>query len=116
MPSKDPLQRFEDILENITRIEKFTSGMDSAAFAADDKTHDAVERCLERISEAAKKLGSAAEEICSEIPWPQIRAAGNILRHEYDRIDRSRIWIMVERDLPPLKIAVDRAIKSLRKG
>ena len=29
VPSKDPIQRFEDILENIFRIEELTAGMDS---------------------------------------------------------------------------------------
>ncbi len=34
--------------------------MDLAAFERDDKTYDAVERYLERISEAAAKLGDLA--------------------------------------------------------
>jgi len=57
VPSKDPVQRFEDILENILLIEEFTNGMDLNAFLEDLKTRDATERCMERISEAAKKLG-----------------------------------------------------------
>ena len=54
MPSKDPVQRFEDILENIILIEQFTSEMDLNAFLEDLKTRNATERCMERISEAAK--------------------------------------------------------------
>ena len=34
--------------------------MDSTAFEEDRKTYDAVERCLERISEAVTKLGDLA--------------------------------------------------------
>ena len=52
MPSSDPIQRFEDILDNVGRIEGYTTGMDAHAFLEDTKTYDAVERCLERISEA----------------------------------------------------------------
>ena len=114
MPSKDPIQRFEDILENINRIEDFTAGMDLTAFVEDLKTSNATERCLERISEAAKKLGDAAEQFCPAIPWPHVRAIGNFLRHEYDRIDIGRIWLMIEDDLPPLKTAVQAALKQLR--
>jgi uncharacterized protein with HEPN domain len=91
VPSKDPLQRFEDILENIARIEEFTDGMDMAAFVEDLKTSDAAERCLERISEAAKKLGDTAVELCPGVPWPAVRALGNLLRHEYDRVDIARV-------------------------
>ena len=64
MPSKDPIQRFEDILENAILIEEFTKGMDLNSFLDDFKTRNATERCLERISEAAKKLGDPAEELC----------------------------------------------------
>ena len=54
MPSSDPVRRFEDILANIRRIEEHTSGViDLSAFAQDALVYDAVERCLERISEAA---------------------------------------------------------------
>jgi uncharacterized protein with HEPN domain len=35
--------------------------MDATTFLEDLKTYDAVERCLERINEAAKKLGSVPE-------------------------------------------------------
>jgi uncharacterized protein with HEPN domain len=81
VPSKDPIQRFENILENVALMEEFTAGMDVAAFTEDLKTSNAAERCLERISEAAKKLGGVAEELCPGIPWPQLRAIGNLLRH-----------------------------------
>lgn len=113
MPSNSPNQRFEDIAENIRRIEVFTTGLDADDFLADLKTYDAVERCLERISEAAKKLDATADELCPEIPWPSIRGLGNLLRHEYDRIDGTRIWFLIERDLPGLRVAVERALKSL---
>jgi uncharacterized protein with HEPN domain len=75
VPSKDP------------SIEEHTAGMDDeAAFEENHLVYDAVERCLERIGEAAKKLGSDAEELCPEIPWPNIRGLGNVLRHEYDMV------------------------------
>lgn len=110
MPSRDPLHRFEDILENIALIENFTSGMDLRSFSEDSKTSSAVERCLERISEAAKKLEGHSEACCPEIAWPQLRALGNLLRHEYDRVDLIRIWLLIEDNLPPLRRAVKRAI------
>ena len=37
MPSKDPIQRFADILENIILIEEFTRGMDLNAYQEDLK-------------------------------------------------------------------------------
>jgi len=115
VPSSDPVQRLTDILENIARIREFTAGLDLTAFVRDLKTCDAVERCLERISEAANKLGDMAVDLCPDIPWPQIRAIGNRLRHEYDRIDAARIWFMLERDLAPLKAAVLSALNKVQE-
>jgi len=113
VPSSDPARRLQDILENISRIEEFVAGIDIEIFRTDHKTRDAVERCLERICEASKKLGSVAEELCPGIPWPPIRALGNFLRHEYDRIEVDRIWFMIERDVPAIKVAVRLALERL---
>jgi uncharacterized protein with HEPN domain len=88
------------------------AGMSLEGFAVDLKPSNAVERCLERISEAATKLEGQAETLCPEIPWPQVRALGNMLRHEYDRIDVVRIWLLIEDNLPPLKAAVESVLKS----
>ena len=95
MPSKDPIQRFEDILENISRIEEFTAGLDLEAFGHNAQTFYAVKHALLIISEGAKKLDPTAEELCPALPWPSVRGIGNLLRHEYDRVDIARIWRVV---------------------
>jgi uncharacterized protein with HEPN domain len=90
--------------------------MDLNAFTEDVKTRNATERCMERISEAAKKLGELAEELCPTVPWPSVRALGNFLRHEYDRVDPGRVWLMIEDDLDLLKAASQQALERLRRG
>ena len=57
-----------------------------------------------------------AEILCPELPWAQVRALGNMLRHEYDRIDVVRIWLLVEDNLPPLKAGAERVLKAGGKG
>src|ERR1039458_1383582 len=59
-PSDKPARHLEDIVENAQAIRRYVAGMDVTAFAKDQKTYNAVERCLERISEAAAKLGDMA--------------------------------------------------------
>ncbi len=114
MPSSKPARRFEDILENARAIERYTEGMDLRGFVADAKTRDAVERCLERMSEAAAKLGEAAPELAPEQPWQQIRSLGNRIRHEYDRLRVERLWEIVKDDLPSLRAACELALEKLR--
>ena len=88
--------------------------MDFAAFEQDQKTSDAVERCLERISEAAAKLGDLAQVLMPEQPWPQIRALGNRLRHDYDGVSAGRLWDIIQADLPGLFAACKEALAGLR--
>ena len=75
---------------------------------------DAVERCLLRISEAARKLSAVLDEIAPG--QPDVRAVGNVLRHEYDAVDPAVIWQIVEKDLVPLHQAVEKAIRDLGDG
>ena len=74
MPSSRPDIRFLDILDNIRLIQSYVEGMDRVAFDADSRTRDAVERCLERLSEAATKLGQQAEQLAPGMPWRAVRA------------------------------------------
>jgi uncharacterized protein with HEPN domain len=61
-------------------------------------------------------LGALAEELCPAVPWPNVRALGNFLRHEYDRVDAARLWLMIEDDLGPLKAAAQNALERLRQA
>lgn len=106
MPFKDTLAPFRDILVSIEKIERFVAGMDLVAFSEDEKTVSAVERELQKVSEAAVRLGQEAEQLCPGPPWADIRGIGNWLRHQYDRVDLETIWTTVERDLVDLKSAV----------
>jgi uncharacterized protein with HEPN domain len=111
VPSSDPIRRFEDILDNIERIERFTRGMDFAAFSANDQAVYAVNHALLILSEAASKLGEEADQLCPGIRWDDIRGLGNRLRHDYDNINLIRIWLIVEQELVPLKAAVTKALQ-----
>ena len=113
MPSSDPVQRFSDIIQNIEAIERDTAGMDLRAFAMADQTIRAIKYSLLIVSEAAVKLGDLAADLCPSVPWRDIRGLGNRLRHDYESIDVVRIWLLVERDLPPLKAACRDALRGL---
>jgi uncharacterized protein with HEPN domain len=113
VPSSDPVQRFTDIIENIDRIEQFTKGLNAATFASNDQVTFAVKYALMVISEAAVKLGDTAPGLRPGIPWREIRGLGNRLRHDYDTVDLARIWLVIERDLPPLKAACQDALRVL---
>jgi uncharacterized protein with HEPN domain len=70
--------------EAIESIEQFIAGMTEAGFLADRKTQAAVERCIEIVPEASRRLPEEMRSRHAEIPWRKVAGVGNILRHEYD--------------------------------
>lgn len=116
MPSEQLIRRFEDILDNISRIERFTADLDFSSFVADEQVLFAVLHALLIISESARKLAKAAETLAPGQPWRSIRSLGNILRHAYDDVEPEPIWRIVRDELPGLKAAVEQALMHLRGG
>ena len=116
LPSEKPARRLRDIIENAAAIERYVVGLDMVGLGDDVKTRDAIERCLERISEAAAKLGDEASELVPGQPWPEIRALGNRLRHEYDRVRVDRLWTIIVQDLPSLRTACEAGLAKLEGG
>jgi len=103
MPSKNPVQRLCDIVENIDAIEAFTARMDFATFAADRKTVYAVVRALEIISEASRRLPDELKGRHPDVDWLAVSAAGNIYRHEYEAVDERLVWHTVRHSLGTLR-------------
>jgi uncharacterized protein with HEPN domain len=115
VPSRhDPADSLADILENVARIGSYLHDMDRQAFERDGKARDAVERCLERICEAAHRLGGRASELIPHQPWSDIRGMGNRLRHAYDRLDLDMLWNTVQDRLPSLAADTRQALERLR--
>lgn len=103
--------RLQDIVENIDRIEGYVAGFELSSFALDGRTVDAVERCLQRITEAVIKIGpERMAAISPTTPVDAVRGLGNMLRHDYDRVDLATIWRTVKESLPELRADCLRAL------
>ncbi len=112
----DPAELLNDILTDIANIEQFTQGADQTSFELNDQVAYAVKYALLRISEAAYRLGDRAPELCPEVQWRDVRGLGNRLRHAYDSINSRLIWLIVEKDLAPLKAAAQGALRKFMEG
>ena len=112
MSSKDAARRLHDILANVERIRRYIRGTSAQRFAADEKTQDAVERCLLRISEAARKIGSDLDEKYPTVEFPKLRQLGSVLRHDYDEVDPELLWRTVTERLDALEAACRQELAS----
>jgi uncharacterized protein with HEPN domain len=113
MPSKNPTQRLQDILENINAVREFTSGLNQESFLSNRMTVYAVTRALEIISEASRRLPADLKARHPELDWTAIAAAGNIYRHEYETVDQILLWNTVRSDLDVLETTVPDELRRL---
>ncbi|MGA8759999.1 MAG: HepT-like ribonuclease domain-containing protein [Stellaceae bacterium] len=105
-----------DIRDNIRLAEQFASGLSVEALRADRRTFYAVTRCLEIISEAARRLPQNLRNRHSELPWRAIMGAGNVYRHDYDNVAEEIVWRTVQNNLAPLLAAVERELARAPKN
>jgi uncharacterized protein with HEPN domain len=99
-------QALHDILDNAILARGFVSGMSLGEFLSDQRTVYAVTRCLEIISEAARRLSEQTRSRHPSLPWRAIMGAGNIYRHNYDNVAEMMLWRTVTSGIEPLLIAV----------
>ena len=104
-----------DILEAINRVEEITRGRTLAEFRQSWQLRWTVQRAIEIISEASRAIPDELKRTRPEIPWPQVRGIGNILRHEYQGLSDPIIWRVVTDELPSLKATIEAMMDALEE-
>jgi uncharacterized protein with HEPN domain len=105
-----------DILDNISRIERFTKGITFEQFSTDEKTYFATIQCIEIIGEAAKHIPVSVRSGYPDVPWNDMAGMRDKLIHAYFGTDPISVWKVVIEDLPVLKPFIENAQKSLEIG
>ena len=104
-----------DILDTIARVETKISGKEFEEFQSDWEFRFVLQRALEVVSEATRRLPDELKAARPEIHWRSIAAIGNILRHEYHTISDRVVWNAVHQDFPKLKAAIEAIAASRRQ-
>ena len=80
--------------------------MDFEQFVADRRVRQLVERNLEIISEASRRIPDRLKATEPNVPWREIAGIGNVLRHDYGEVRPEIIWGVRTHRLAVLKAAV----------
>jgi uncharacterized protein with HEPN domain len=105
-PERDPAHLW-DMLQAARGIVASVRDLTLDRYAADENLRLAVERRIEIIGEAARRVSEELKRAHPEIPWQRIVGQRNVLIHEYDEIDDERIWNLAIRDIPHLIAALE---------
>ena len=91
-----------DILDAISRIEKYSSA-DRSAFDSDELLQIWMIHHIQTIGEAVNRLSNELKSAHPEVPWSLIVGMRNILIHAYFGVDLEAVWSAVQNDVPRLK-------------
>lgn len=100
-----------DVLAEVDEIEAAVAGRTIEDFRREWLLHRSVERGIEIISEACRRLPPELQQRRPEVPWKEIIGIGSVLRHEYHRVSQTVIWGVATRHLHVLRAAVE-ALRS----
>lgn len=96
-----------DILDSARTICDFVSGVNFIQYMEDRKLQLAVERAIEIIGEAARRVSEDFRTGHPEIPWQNMIAQRNVLAHEYGEIKQELIWKVAAKRIPELIAALE---------
>jgi uncharacterized protein with HEPN domain len=91
-----------DMLDAARAVRDFVSNRSFQDYRNDRMLRGAVERHLEIIGEAARRVSASFQEAHPEIPWRGIIGLRNLLAHEYGEIKEERIWTVASERIPEL--------------
>lgn len=83
-------------------VQRFVAGRSFEEYVASELIQSAVERKIEIIGEAARRVSAELQKEHPEIPWSRIMAQRHVLAHDYGRILHDRIWRVATIHIPDL--------------
>jgi uncharacterized protein with HEPN domain len=91
-----------DMLEAARQVESFARDLSYDSYMSDPMRRMAVERGLELLGEAARRVSPSFRESHPEIPWRSLIGLRNVLAHDYGEIRHDRLWEIATRDAAAL--------------
>ena len=104
---KDDRVYLWDMLTAARAVVDFTRGRTLADYESDLLLRSAVERQIEIIGEAARRVSKEFQVAHSEIPWRPIQAQRHVLAHDYGEIKHERVWRVAKTHVPELIVLLE---------
>ena len=105
---KDDLIYINHILTVMERITRDLINVNFDQFSHDEILQDAMVRRIEIIGEATKHISEILKSENKHIPWKDIAGMRDKLIHNYLNVDFDLVWITITKDIPNLKMELDK--------
>lgn len=115
MSAHDPRATLRQIQDAARRLQQICAGQTLETLLADWQATAALERFLEIVGEAVKRLPADLRSRHPSVPWKEIAGTRDRLSHGYDDVDFQVLWDAVQNDVPALIVTVEQMLKELEK-
>ncbi len=102
----------KDILDSISKIEKYTKGLSFEELKNNEMVLDAVIRNFEIIGEAAKNIPKDIKGKYPDVEWKEAAGFRDVLIHDYFGIDLEAVRDTIKNNLPSLRKHVKEVVKT----
>jgi len=106
-PSERDAGYLFDMLEHARGIARVLEGRTMEDYLSDEDLRLTVERRIEIIGEAARRVSEEFRRAHPEVPWRKIVAQRNVLAHEYGEIQDDILWRVATVSVPNLVTALE---------
>ena len=106
-PEKDDTVYLWDMLDAAKAVVGFVASRSYQEYEGDRMLRGAVERHIEIIGEAARRVSLSFQAAHDEIPWRSIIGLRNVLAHDYGEIMDDKMWVLATRSIPELVKALE---------
>lgn len=104
---KDDQVYLWDMLTAAKAVVEFTRGRTLTEYETSLLLRSAVERQIEIIGEAARRVTKQFQDAHLEIAWRPIQAQRHVLAHDYGEIKHDRVWRVAEIHIPELIVLLE---------
>jgi len=111
--TKTPLLYITHIFDAVKSIQTEMEGVTREAFDDSEVLQGFIERKLEIIGEATKRIPDDFKKQYSDVPWKDMAGMRDILIHQYTEVDDDIVWKTIIQKIPPLRKHIERILEEI---
>ncbi len=103
------------IADYVQRAQELCAGKTLAELKAHWQQALALERVMEVLGEAVKRLPDELRQTHPKVPWRLVSGMRDKISHGYDSVDHEMLWDTVKNDLAGLLSVAEQMLKDLER-
>lgn len=110
--NKNNFTYLNHILTSINLIEEYSKDKKFEDLLVNRMMQDAIIRQIEIIGEATSRISAVFKNEYRDLPWVDMKDMRNKQIHNYFGVNIKHVWNVVEQDIQPLKLQIEKILKD----